>query len=60
MTDEANSETQERVTRILARPLIQAGMKKEPGDEVLLRPDQIERLEPEGYFRPAAKRKGAK
>ena len=49
-----------REARVLARPLAAAGELKSPGDTVCLHPDQIDRLEPEGYFEPAkppAKRK---
>ena len=45
--------TTERLERVLAKPLIQRGVRREPGETVLLRPDQIERLEPEGYLRAA-------
>ena len=43
----------ETVTRILARELIQAGELRRAGDTVTLRPDQVEYLEPRGYFEPA-------
>ena len=39
-----------RQMRTLARALVVAGERKRPGDRVRLRPDQIARLEPEGYF----------
>ncbi len=39
-----------REERILARPLVQAGVERMPGETVRLRPAQIERLEQEGYF----------
>ena len=52
--------TAERVTRTLAKPLIQAGVRREPGEEVALRPEQIERLEPEGYFEPLEGGKGGR
>ena len=42
-----------RLERVLARPMTQAGIRRAPGETVELRPDQIERLEPGGYFRPA-------
>lgn len=44
-----------RQERILARPMTVAGAALAPGETVRLRPDQIERLEPEGYFEPPAK-----
>ena len=58
MTTPKRSSTQpapapKTVTRILARELIQAGELRRPGDTVTLRPDQAERLEPQGYFQPA-------
>lgn len=43
-----------RIRRKLARPLIQAGVERNPGETVLLRRDQIDRLAPEGYFENAA------
>ena len=43
-----------RQKRILAKPLIQGGERREPGETVELRPDQIARLELDGYFEPAA------
>ena len=43
-----------RQKRVLAKPLIQAGERREPGETVELRPDQIARLEPDGYFEPVA------
>lgn len=39
-----------RQPRTLAKPLVQAGATREAGETVLLRPDQIARLEPLGYF----------
>ena len=42
-----------REDRVLAKPLIQAGERREPGETVRLRPDQIERLEGDGYFEAA-------
>lgn len=39
-----------REERRLAKPLVQAGRLLEPGEIVRLRPDQIERLAPDGYF----------
>lgn len=42
-----------RTERTLDKPLIQAGVLRQAGDKVMLRPDQIERLEGEGYVRPA-------
>ena len=44
-----------RGRRVLARPLVQAGTLRARGETVELRPDQIARLEPAGYFRPASK-----
>ena len=41
--------------RVLARPLIQGGIRREPGETVALRVDQIARLEREGYFAKAPK-----
>ena len=41
-----------RTPRVLARPLIQAGVERAAGETVRLRPDQVERLEPDGYFEP--------
>lgn len=42
-----------RQKRVLAKVLIQNGIRREPGETVELRPDQIERLEPKHYFAPA-------
>ena len=42
-----------RIERTLARELVQGGNLRQPGETVRLRPDQIERLEPGGYFEPA-------
>ena len=42
-----------RERRTLAKPLVQAGEQKEPGDTVELRPDQIARLEAQGVLLPA-------
>ena len=39
--------------RTLARPLVQGGVHKAPGETVELRPDQIARLEAQGYFAAA-------
>lgn len=50
-----------RQKRVLAKPLVQAGERREPGETVELRPDQIARLEPEGYFEaPVPADKGGK
>ena len=49
-----------REQRMLAKPLVQAGIECNPGDTVRLRPDQIARLEAQGYFEPTAKPKGAR
>ena len=46
------SEFAARHERVLARKLRQGGEVREPGTTVRLRQDQIERLEPEGYFAP--------
>ena len=47
-----NPETRKgREKRVLAKPLVQGGQPKAPGDEVWLRPDQIERLAPGGFFK---------
>lgn len=35
----------------LARELVQAGVLYNPGEQVTLRPDQVERLGAEGYFK---------
>ena len=43
-----------REERTLAKPIEQAGVLREPGETVRLRPDQIARLEPEGYFKNPA------
>ncbi len=42
--------TDTREERILARPMIQAGIERAPGETVRLRPDQIERLQAQGYL----------
>ena len=47
--------------RVLAKALVQAGARKSPGETVRLRPAQIERLAPRGYFEepaPAKPRRG--
>ena len=52
-----------RQKRVLAKPLVQAGERREIGETVELRPDQIARLEPEGYFAapaPADKKEKSK
>lgn len=41
-----------RIRRVLAKPLVNRGLKLQPGDTVDLRQEQIERLEPDGYFEP--------
>lgn len=43
-----------RQKRVLAKPLVQGGELREPGETVELRQDQIERLERQGYFEAAA------
>jgi hypothetical protein len=45
--------TAKKIRKTLARPLVQAGVRREPGEVVALRPDQIERLAPDGYFEDA-------
>lgn len=45
-----------RIPRVLARPLVQAGALRAAGETVRLRPDQVERLEPEGCLEPAPKK----
>ena len=53
--------TAAREERILAKPLVQSGVLKQPGETVRLRPDQIARLEAGGHFEPVkAKAAGAK
>lgn len=47
-----------RQKRVLAKPLVQAGERREIGETVELRPDQIARLEPEGYFEAPADKGG--
>ena len=42
--------TRKTIKKTLARPLILAGVRREPGETVTLRPDQVERLAPQGYF----------
>ena len=41
-----------RIPRVLARPLVQAGVERAAGETVRLRPDQVERLAPDDYFEP--------
>ena len=41
-----------RTPRVLARPLVQAGVERAAGETVRLRPDQVERLELDGYLEP--------
>ena len=51
----------ERVERVLAKPMVQGGVEHAAGETVLLRPDQVERLEADGYFaEPKSRRGGAK
>lgn len=47
-----------REERVLAKPMIQAGVERRLGEKVLLRPDQISRLEAEGYFEDGAPKAG--
>ena len=47
------SGAEERVKRVLARAIVQAGVERALGETVRLRRDQIIRLEPEGYFEAA-------
>ena len=49
----ATSKTK-RETRVLAKPLSQGGVMRAAGEPVELRPDQITRLEAEGYLEPVA------
>ena len=42
-----------RERRTLARPLVQGGEHKAPGETVELRPDQIARLDAQGILAPA-------
>ena len=49
-----------RQTRVLKRPLIQAGVERQPGETVELGASQIEWLEGEGYFEPAGEKGGDK
>ena len=44
--------TEKRIRRVLAKKLVNRGVELRPGDTVDLRQDQIERLEPDGYFEP--------
>lgn len=46
-----------RERRTLAKPLVQAGVERQPGEEVELRPDQIARLEAQGVVAPQGARK---
>ena len=48
-----------RIERTLARELRHRRVLLPPGAKVRLRPDQIERLEPEGYFEPTGQRPAA-
>ena len=52
--DTPSQEDDGREARVLAKPIEQAGVLREPGETVRLRPDQIARLEPEGYFKNPA------
>ena len=49
MPDPQNPQPERRKMK-LARELIQRGLVRRPGETVELRPDQIDRLRPEGYF----------
>lgn len=42
-----------RERRTLARPLVQGGTPRQPGETVELRPDQVARLEAQGILAPA-------
>ena len=53
----ATGETK-RERRVLAKPLSQGRVMRAAGETVELRPDQITRLEAEGYLEPAAGRAG--
>ena len=46
--------------RTLAKPLVQGGEELQPGATVRLRQDQIDRLEPDGYFGDAAPKRGGR
>ena len=45
--------TQKTIKKRLVKPLIQGGERREAGEVVTLRPDQVERLASEGYFNEA-------
>lgn len=53
--DAASGEQPKLVERVLARPLIQRGIERKPGETVELRAHQVEWLEREGYFGEEAK-----
>lgn len=42
--------TPQRLDKVLARPMVQAGKLYQPGDTITLTPAQVERLAPLGYF----------
>ena len=50
---QGSDEEPKRVERVLARPLIQAGVEHKPGETVSLWPHQAEWLGAEGYFEEA-------
>ncbi len=52
--------TKVREERVLAKPLIQTGVLKQPGETVRLRPDQIARYGTQGYFEAAGTGRGRK
>ena len=56
-TNDKASPDDGRIERVLARELVNRGRLLQPGDTVRLRPAQIERLEPDGYFEPVKKGK---
>ncbi len=47
-----------REERVLAKPIVQAGIERASGETVRLRPDQIARLEAEGCFEPIRAKAG--
>ena len=48
-------QTPQRLDKVLARPIVQAGVLREPGETITLTPAQVERLAPEGYFADTSK-----
>lgn len=43
-------QTPQRLDKVLARPMVQAGKLFQSGDTITLTPAQVERLAPLGYF----------